>query len=306
MIKNKPSVTVFVSAYNEENNIKNFLNSVLKQSEKNYNLDKIVVISDGSTDKTTNVVESLKSRKIKLIKCKKRIGKSSHLNYIYKNLKSEYLIQSDADVIFGTVDLIEIIVKTMEENPKIVMCGGNPTPLKSKTFIEKAINSTTKVYHQLRVIVRNSENPFSADGRLLAFRKKFIKNVKVPNDMIANDAFVYFICKTKNLTYKFIKKAVVYYRSPQTIRDQIKQNSRFRAAPIRFKKYFSAELINREYKIPRNLYLRLIIKEYIRNPLGCSFIYLINCYCKLRAFLKESKMNAKWEMALSSKKLSTK
>ena len=57
MKTHKPTVTVAISAYNEEGNINYFLKSVIKQKIKNFTLKKILVISDGSTDKTVMKME---------------------------------------------------------------------------------------------------------------------------------------------------------------------------------------------------------------------------------------------------------
>ena len=65
MKNKKPTVTVALSAYNEEKNIKSFLESVLSQREESYVLKEIWVYSDVSTDKTVEIAKSIKSTKIK-------------------------------------------------------------------------------------------------------------------------------------------------------------------------------------------------------------------------------------------------
>ena len=62
--KTLPTVTVALSAFNEETNIGNFIASVLKQKEENFVLEKILIISDGSTDKTAEIVKSFDSPKL--------------------------------------------------------------------------------------------------------------------------------------------------------------------------------------------------------------------------------------------------
>ncbi len=47
-------ISVGVIAYNEENNIANLLDSLLKQSAR---IKEIVVVSSGSTDKTNEIVK---------------------------------------------------------------------------------------------------------------------------------------------------------------------------------------------------------------------------------------------------------
>src|SRR3989304_6639199 len=95
------SVTVAISALNEAHNITAFLRSVLSQKEEGFVLEKILIISDGSTDQTAELARALNSDKIEVRKYGERIGKSSRLNEIYKDLRSDILVQSDADVVFS-------------------------------------------------------------------------------------------------------------------------------------------------------------------------------------------------------------
>lgn len=303
MANSRPTVTVAVSAYNEEANIGAFLSSVLIQKELSFKLKKIIVISDGSVDDTEKVVKSLRSSKIELIRHKERLGKSSRLNEIYTFLDSDILVQSDCDVVFSHSKVIHDLIQPILNDKRVGMCGGNPKPLAAQTYLEKAVNYTCEAYCKFRAEVRGGNNLFSADGRLLAFRADFIKFVHVPEDMIANDAFAYFCCLHKGYKYKYVQSAIVWYRSPQTIADQIRQNTRFLAAPLRLSKYFPRDLVERETNIPMKAYLVVMIKEFAKDPLLCSYIFLVNKYCGFRARLFESSFDSKWSMATTTKEL---
>ncbi|MBI4080855.1 MAG: glycosyltransferase [Candidatus Levybacteria bacterium] len=302
--KKLPTVTIAISAYNEVENIRKFLRSVVKQSEAGYVLKEIIVISDGSTDRTSEIVKQFPDKRVTLFTFKNRIGKSSHLNFIYKMFKTDYLIQSDSDIVMKGNLVIAELIKVLENNKRIGMCGGNPIPLKPKTLTEKAINCTVEAYLELRKLVRDGNNIFSADGRLLAFRKAFIKEVHVPSDMIANDAFVYFCCITRCWKYAFVPEAVVLFRSPKNVQDQIRQNTRFRAAPLRFKKMFPKNIVDTEYHIPMYLLLYVYAKQFLKSPFLCLYIYIINLYCKVRALSVESRLHARWDIAITTKRLS--
>ncbi|KKR50860.1 MAG: hypothetical protein UT84_C0005G0006 [Candidatus Curtissbacteria bacterium GW2011_GWA1_40_16] len=299
----KPTITVAVSAYNEQANIKAFLESVLSQHEIGFKLKKIIVISDGSTDDTEKIVKSFRKTNIKLIAHRKRAGKSERLNEIYTALDSDILVQSDCDVVFSHPKVIHDLIQPILKDKRIGMCGGNPKPLEAQTYLEKAVNYTCEAYGKFRSEVRGGDNLFSADGRLLAFRTSFIRFVRVPADMIANDAFAYFCCLYKGYKYKYVQSATVWYRSPQTVADQIRQNTRFLAAPIRLSKYFPRDLVERETKIPMRTYLLVMIKEFAKDPMLCLYIFLINKYCAFRARLLEGSFDSKWSMATTTKEL---
>lgn len=301
-MKKIPTVTIAVCAYNEGLNIGQFLDSILLQKEDGYIIESIVVISDGSTDKTVQIVQKKHTPKLNLAVHKFREGKSKRLNELYKSLSADLLIQSDADVIFSHEFVVRDIVLALQTG-KTMMCGGNPEPLPARTFTEKAVNHSTLPYRNFRRTVRQGNNVFSADGRLLGFRKEFIKTVKIPETMIANDMYAYFCCREKGLKYKYVPSAVVWYRSPQSVRDHIRQNTRFVAAPIRMNRYFSPELVKKETYIPPNQRLINFGFYFLKNPVLSSYIVLLNIYCKMKAFLTEKHLKATWKIAFSTKGL---
>ncbi len=303
MKKSLPSVTVAISAYNEEQNIRAFLESVLLQKEKGFILKKIWVYMDGSLDKTVVCAKAVKSAKIKIFAFRKRIGKSSRLNQIYKKLTSDILVQADADVVLTHPYVIVDMIRPLVESKNVMMSGGNPVPVPGTTFIERAVNYTFDTYAPLRRILRDGNNIFSADGRMLAYKKEFLKNIQIPITMIGNDIYTYFCCLALGYKYVHVPSAIVNFRSPQSIKDQIRQNTRFLSARERMLDYFDKKLVIREFYIPRGLLFRLRIKEFVKHPFSCMVIFMINTYCRFRAGLVGSQMTALWKMAVSTKLL---
>lgn len=300
----KPQVTVAVCAYNEEKNILKFIKSALSQKEVGFELKEVWIFSDGSTDNTVRIAKSVKSAKIKIWEYKNRLGKSSRLNDIYKFLKTDILVQSDADIIFSDPNVIRALIMPLTNEKKVGMCGGHPQPVRSKTFTEKAVNTTFEVYSYLRKHVREGNNIFSADGRLLAFKKQLVKKINVPKDMIANDAFAYYSCLELGYKYKYVPSAKVFFRSPQNLKDQIIQNTRFLAAPSRLSRYFSKKMVHKEYYIPTHLLLGATLKQFLKHPILTSYIFLVNRYCQVRAYLIEKRLSATWDLANTTKLLS--
>ncbi len=298
-----PTVAIALSAFNEESNIINFLNSVIMQREEGFYITRILILNDGSSDRTSTLLKNYKDKRVVVKNFKNRTGKSVRLNEIYQNITEDFLVQTDADVIFSHEFVVRDMIKPFMNNSKLGMCGGNPIPFKAETFVEQAINYTVGVYEQLRSTVRGGNNVFSVDGRLLSYRSEWLKGISVPHDMIANDMFTFFECKSRGFDYKFVKTGIVYFRSPQSISDQIRQNTRFRAAPIRMKKYFDKNLVEKELKIDIHLLLYFYLVTFIKHPIHCIFIYTLNLYTKILAKVRESELTAQWDMATTTKKL---
>jgi cellulose synthase/poly-beta-1,6-N-acetylglucosamine synthase-like glycosyltransferase/peptidoglycan/xylan/chitin deacetylase (PgdA/CDA1 family)/spore germination protein YaaH len=94
-----PFVSVIVPAYNEELVIKNTISSLLQSDYENY---EIIVIDDGSTDKTSEIVREQFSQneRVRLFSAAAG-GKAAALNVGLRFAKGEIVIALDADTLFA-------------------------------------------------------------------------------------------------------------------------------------------------------------------------------------------------------------
>ena len=88
-------ISVIIPVYNHEKYIARCLRSITSQSlnKKDY---EIIVVDDGSTDKTPKAIKPF-LREIKLIKNKKNKGLPNALNQGIKKSRSKYIVRLDAD-----------------------------------------------------------------------------------------------------------------------------------------------------------------------------------------------------------------
>ena len=93
-VKN-PKVTVLISAYNEEKYIGRCIRSLLDQSFSRDEYE-IIVINDGSTDKTSYAL-SLFDKAIRVINNKQNLGLPSSLNIAIDKSNADYIVRVDAD-----------------------------------------------------------------------------------------------------------------------------------------------------------------------------------------------------------------
>ena len=91
----EPTVTVLITAYNEENNIASKLEDTLSLEYPKEKME-IVVASDGSNDKTEEIVRDYQSKGVRLIRVEGRVGKTETQNQAVKQAKGEIIIFSDA------------------------------------------------------------------------------------------------------------------------------------------------------------------------------------------------------------------
>jgi cellulose synthase/poly-beta-1,6-N-acetylglucosamine synthase-like glycosyltransferase len=95
----EPYVTILVAAYNEEAGIEDTLKNKLTLNYPKKKLE-IIVISDGSTDKTDEIVKQYKEQGVKFLRQEPRAGKTAALKMALPKAKGEILIFSDANSIY--------------------------------------------------------------------------------------------------------------------------------------------------------------------------------------------------------------
>ena len=94
-----PSLSILIAAYNEEA-------SIAKKVEQTLALDyppekmEILVLSDGSTDRTDKIVQSFQNERVRLIRIADRQGKTHAQNEGVKSARAEILVFSDATTIY--------------------------------------------------------------------------------------------------------------------------------------------------------------------------------------------------------------
>lgn len=91
----EPSVTFLITAYNEEKNIGKKLENTLNLDYPRDKLE-VIVASDGSTDKTEEIVKTFGDRGVILHRVEGRVGKTETQNQAVGVAKGEIVIFSDA------------------------------------------------------------------------------------------------------------------------------------------------------------------------------------------------------------------
>ncbi len=105
------SISVFLPALNEQENIKTCLLSVKKYLNKRFKDWEILVISGGSTDKTEKIVRELakKDKHIKLINFKKKLGYGIALKLGFTHSSKELIFYTDSDNQFNIEDMDKLL-----------------------------------------------------------------------------------------------------------------------------------------------------------------------------------------------------
>lgn len=106
-MKNKPSISIFFPAYNEEKNIGKSIEKALEVLEKITDTYEVIVVNDGSKDRTSSVVEEYKKKNshVKLIEHVKNKGYGEGLKSGINACIYDYIFFTDADLQFDLNEL---------------------------------------------------------------------------------------------------------------------------------------------------------------------------------------------------------
>jgi glycosyltransferase involved in cell wall biosynthesis len=111
-------VSIIMSTYNAGDYLREAIESILRQTYKNF---EFIVINDGSTDHTESILSSYNDSRLKVIN-QEREGLTKSLNKGIKMSKGEYIARQDADDI-SLPRRIEVQVKFLNANPEIALVG---------------------------------------------------------------------------------------------------------------------------------------------------------------------------------------
>lgn len=174
-----PSVDIVIAAYNEESCIKERIENALTQD---YQGDlHILVASDGSKDRTGEIIESFTSEKVRAFNFEKNRGKISVLNDLVNKSTADLLVFTDANTDFKS-DAVSILVKSFSD--KVGAVSG-------ELILENEENNQNLdgVYWRYEQFLKKSESQLGsmlgANGAIYALRRSLYQ--PLPTDTIVDD-----------------------------------------------------------------------------------------------------------------------
>ncbi len=118
-----PALSVFFPAYNEEKNIKNTVDKAVKVLNKVAQKWEILIIDDGSSDRTGEIADGLakKDKKIRVIHHHPNRGYGAALKSGFYNSRYPWIVFTDSDGQFDFSQLSDFINKQKETEADLVV-----------------------------------------------------------------------------------------------------------------------------------------------------------------------------------------
>ena len=189
-----PLISVLLSVYNDDENIKKSIDSILSQSYKNIEL---LVIDDGSTDNTNEILNSIKDTRLKIFRNEENLGLTKCLNILIKKSQGQILARQDSD---------DISLPTRLEVQYSLLNKSQLDACTTRAFIKNTKKTIPKFSHLLPVnFVIKYKNPF-IHGTLMV-RKNAVLDIGMYDENIkyAQDYKLFIELLKKSYKIKILK-----------------------------------------------------------------------------------------------------
>ncbi|MBI2400017.1 MAG: glycosyltransferase family 2 protein [Deltaproteobacteria bacterium] len=216
-----PKVTFLITAYNEEKNIAQKLENTLSLDYPKGKLE-ILVASDGSTDRTDEIVKSFASRGVRLLRVEGRVGKTGTQNKAVAAATGEIIIFSDATTTYEKNNIRNLVRNYAD--PEVGAASGryeyfNPTGA--------AIGTGNILFWKYENLIKSSQTRIKTIsgccGCIYSVRKKAYE--PLPSDIISD------LCEPLKILEKgyrivFEPEAVAYEETTEKAGEEFKMRIR--------------------------------------------------------------------------------
>ena len=181
-----PMVSMLISAFNEEKVIEKKIKNCL---DLDYPKDKIEILigSDGSNDKTNDILQEFKNEFIKLFVFEQRRGKANVLNDLVDHAKGDILIFSDANTIYLR-NALKYMVQYFVDPQIGGVCGKLELISLDDKYGEQGETLYWSYENRIKYLEGKIKTVLGANGGIYAIRKLLFQ--KLPVSIMVNDDFL--------------------------------------------------------------------------------------------------------------------
>jgi len=266
-----PFVSVIIAAYNEETAIANTLDSLL---ELNYPAYEVIIIDDGSTDRTSAIVREYTTRgPIRLLRKEVNEGKAMALNDALPICRGEIFLLIDADISV-TPDILHHMVPHFRSG-RVAAVTGNPRVANRGSLLKvlQAIEFSSIISMQRRA-QRIWGRVMTVSGAVFALRRSAILDVGpfLPS-MATEDIDLTWRLQMRFWDVRYEPRAVVWMQVPPNLRELWKQRRRWARG--------LAQVLKRYRKVPTKWVWRRLWPVFYESIISILWAYtflLITAY----------------------------
>lgn len=265
----QPSVTLLIAAYNEENVIEDKIkNSLAVDYPKD--LFQVVIVADGSKDKTPEIVKRYTNMGVDLLYNPERRGKMAAINRALPHCHGKIVIFSDANNYYPA-DTIRNLIQPFAD-PHV----GATTGAKVIGQGDGTLGASEGLYWKYESFIKKQESRLgsctSAAGEVLAIRKQLYS--APPDNVINDDFFIAMQIVRSGHRLVYVPQAKSVERVSPSAEDEVIRRTRINAG--RFQAIMMAKQIL-PFKRPL-LVWQILSHKFLRPlvPFGMIGAFLFN------------------------------
>lgn len=236
----EPSVSFIVAAYNEEKTIEAKLENTLKLDYPREKFE-IIVVADGSNDRTVEIAERYVSRGVRVLHRPEREGKTNALNHAVESATGEMLFFSDANTMYSP-DVVRVMMRSFADRAVGGVSG-------RKVVLEDLDRDATQgeaAYWSYETSLKQAESTVAsiatADGEIFAMRRHLFSTI--PRHIVHDD--MYLTVKIVEARYRVVMEpeAKSAEFASRTLMDEFHLKVRYASAGYQILATFPRMLLN--------------------------------------------------------------
>ncbi|BDZ30108.1 glycosyltransferase family 2 protein [Lactiplantibacillus brownii] len=230
-VEKQPMITIMIPAHNEEVMIEETITYLFENL--NYENYEVLVMNDGSTDKTAAIIHRLQAKypRLRTIEIEKNKGKAHAFNIGMYFAKGEYILSNDADTIpeeDALMKYMNFFIHDRDMNTSAVTANmdvQNRTKLLGKSQTVE-FTSIVGVIKRSQTAINDSMYAYSGANTL--YRKQFLIDVGgFRQNRATEDISIAWDHQMVGAVPRFAPNVVFHMNVPETIPDLYKQRKRW-------------------------------------------------------------------------------
>lgn len=269
-----PMVTLLISAYNEEKVIAEKINNCL---ELDYPEDKfeILITSDGSDDRTPEIVKQFEHQGVRLLHQPERRGKMAAINRAMPETRGEIVVFSDANNMYDPGAIRHLVAPF--QDPKVGGTNGAKYIIEGDGALGEAEGLYWRYESQIKKLETRLVSSTAVAGEIFAIRRELFE--RPPDNIINDDFYMAMRLIKRGYNIHYAHQAKSFERVSPTAQDEVKRRARINAG--RYQAVFasgqllpfSRPLIT--WQVVSHKYFRLLVPFAMLGALFSNLILVV-------------------------------
>jgi len=195
-------ICIGLFVYNSEKYLNNCISSILSQSFKDFEL---VIVNDGSTDKSLSIINSFLDQRIEIHNHKENKGIAYRLCELTKSIDEKYFVRMDSDDIM-LENRLDVQIKCFNESPSINFVYGDAISIDLDNNI-LGYKKSTNALNSLNILAGKS-----IIHPTVMFRTEWLQKNNYNKIYNGVEDLELWFRTYKNTKYKYINTPLIFYR----------------------------------------------------------------------------------------------